>query len=709
MSIKKDILWRVAAVYIFTAILGLIILGKAAYIQFAEGEKWKSRAQNITLKDITIKSNRGNIYAEDMRLLASSIPYYEIRMDLITPSLTDDIFYSKIDSLALSLSRLFNDRSQAQYKRQLVKARKDGERYYLVKKNVNYLEMKEVREFPIFRRGQYKGGLIVRQYNKRFQPHINLASRTIGYTTLSERGNIVGIEGAYDHYLKGINGITLMQRATGGVWVPLNDGTTIDPKDGKDIVTTIDVNYQDVAESALLKQLLKHEAHHGTAVLMEVSTGDIKAIANLERDNKGNYREIYNYAIGESIEPGSTFKLASLLVALEDGVVDLDDTIDTEDGKIRFFDKVIEDTEPEGYGKITVKRVFEVSSNVGVAKIVSDNYRGRENRFIDRLYAMHLNERLGIEIKGEGKPEIKYPDDNLWSGISLPMMAHGYEVRLTPLQILAFYNAIANGGKLVKPRFVKEVSYHGQTIEEFDVEVINPSIVSQSTLVKARKMLEGVVESGTASNLKTSNYKIAGKTGTAQIANEKFGYRTNSKVSYSASFVGYFPADDPKYSCIVVINGPSKSVYYGNLVAGPVFKTIADKVYATNLSLNKTLVKVEEQPVIDAPYTKIGDKNELNKVLAHLNIPVKASDEVDKHSYVITSKHDKHIAYKPYRLNRSLVPNVKEMGLKDAVYLLEEMGFDVQVRGRGKVVSQSLQAGTRFQKGQRIVLEMSFL
>jgi len=707
MSIKKDILWRVAVVYIAVFVLGLIILARAVYLQFGEGSKWREKAQKLTLKDITIESNRGDIYAQDMRLLASSIPYYEIRMDLKTPSLTNKVFYSNIDSLCIGLSRLFGDKSKDNYKSQLIAARKRGERYYLIRRKVNYNELKVLKQLPIFRRGRYKGGFIYLQENVRFQPHVNLASRTIGYTTKSQTGNVVGIEGAYDHELCGVNGVRLMQRLSGGVWMPVSDDNQIEPRDGKDVVTTLDVNLQDVAENALLKQLKKHEAHHGSAVLMEVQTGDIKAIANLERDSKGNYHESYNYAVGESTEPGSTFKLPSLMVALEDGYIDLDDTIDTGNGSVTFYDKTIYDSEHGGFGKISVQRVFEVSSNVGVSKIITKYYTGHESHFIDRLYAMNLNDKLGLRIKGEGRPDIKYPTDKLWSGISLPMMSHGYEVRLTPLQLLTFYNAVANDGKEVKPRFVKELLYHGEVVKEFPVQVINPSICSMSTIRKAQKMLEGVVERGTARNLRNENYKIAGKTGTAQIANEKYGYHSDSRISYQASFVGYFPADHPKYSCIVVINSPSNDVYYGNLVAGPVFKEIADKVYATSLDIHPRLVEQDDTANIDAPYTKIGYKPELNYCLNQLGIPYN-DKETRKSRWVVTSQHGSYINYLDYSYKRNLVPNVKEMGAKDAVYLLENLGLEVIIKGRGKVASQSILPGTRVVPGSKIILEMSF-
>ena len=585
MSLKKDILWRAGIVYLGILIFGFWIIGKIIYLQTVEKTKWLEKSRNSTLKYFIIPANRGNILAEDGRLLATSIPLYEVRMDLNTGSLTDNVFYSKVDSLALCLSNLFKDKTRGKYKHELVSARKKLKRYHLIKKEVNYIQLKELKSFPIFRRGRYKGGLIYLQENRRIRPHNKLAARFIGYTTKSNRGNIVGIEGAYDQQLSGIEGNKLKQKISDNVWIPVSNKNEIEPKDGMDVVTTINIDYQDVAEKALLKQLNKQDAHHGTVVLMEVKTGEIKVIVNLGKDKNSVYRELLNYAVGESSEPGSTFKLPALMAALEDGYINLNDTIDTGNGIFKYYDKTIKDHSyfQGGHGKLTLQRVFELSSNVGVAKVITEAYKDRPHHFVDRLYSMNLNEKLGVEIKGEGRPLIKYPGDKLWSGISLAMMSHGYEVRLTPLQTLTFYNAVANNGKMVKPKFVNELQYHGKTIKTYETEILNPSICSRSTLKKAKKILKGVVESGTARNLNNPYFNIAGKTGTNQIYNKKYGYKSDSIVSYQASFVGYFPADNPEYSCIVVVNSPSKNVYYGHQVAGPVFLEIAKRIYASNI------------------------------------------------------------------------------------------------------------------------------
>ncbi len=702
MSIKTEILWRVALVYLVFALFAIFIVGKIVYLQYIDDNKWKEKAENTRIQNFHIPPHRGDIYSADMRLLASSVPYYEIRMDLKTPALNNYAFNKHIDSLALCLSNLFRDRSTNDYKERLKKARIQGNRYYLVKSKVNYLQLKELQTFPIFRLGRYKGGLIVNQENVRQKPHRNLAARTIGYTTKSNSGNKVGIEGAFEEYLKGVEGVKRMQKLSGNVWMPINEAGEIEPKDGSSIVTTIDVDLQDVAEKALLKQLIKHKAHAGTAVLMEVSTGEIKAIVNLT-DTFGAYREYYNYAVGQSSEPGSTFKLPALLAAIEDGV-DLDDTVNTGNGIFKYYDHTILDDNylSGGHGILTVKEVFELSSNVGMAKIITKTYKKQPHRFIDRLYGMSLNQSLQLEIKGEGNPVIRYPGDRLWSGVTLAAMSYGYEVKQTPLQILAFYNSIANDGKMVKPRFAKEIRNHGKLERVFVTEVINPSVCSKSSLKKVRQILQGVVENGTATNLKNSHFKIAGKTGTTQIYKQKTGYK---EKSYQASFVGYFPADEPKYSCIVVIYSPKNYGYHGAYVAGPVFLEIANKVYATNLDIHKALNDKAKRN-FEIPYSKNGYQAEIVNVLKELDIKQICDNNAE---WVTTVKQEDYIELKPWDVRNNLVPDVISMGLKDALFLLENMGLKVEVIGRGSVRNQSIPPGARVRHGDRIILEMSFI
>ncbi len=706
MQFKKEILWRVAVVYIVFMLIGGAIIFRIFYLQVFEKSIWMDQANSYALKTMNIPADRGSIYASDGRLLACSVPYYEVRFDANCKNLSDRQFNRKVDSLSYCLSRLFRDKSASEYRRTLVQARRQGKHYHLVKSGVNYIQLKKLKTFPIFRLGKYKGGLIYMQENRRVRPHQGLAGRLIGYTSKDVNGNVVGIEGAYNDILGGTQGVRLMQRLSGDVWMPMNEWNEIEPKDGKDVVTTLDVNLQDVAQKALLEQLISQGAQYGTAILMEVQTGDIKAMVNLGKDAGGYYHEVQNYAIGESTEPGSTFKLPALIAALEDGVVELEDTIDTGDGTFRYYDKTIRDDYHEhgGYGKITVEEVFEKSSNVGMAKIITSAYKQNPEKFIDRLYSMRLNEKLGIDIKGEGTPLIRYPGDKLWSGISLAMISHGYEVQITPLQTLTFYNAIANNGKMVKPRFIKEVRYHGKLDKKYNSEVLKSSVCSRSTLKKVKRILEGVVESGTAKNLKNKQIAIAGKTGTNQIYNKKYGYKTDSEVSYQASFVGYFPADDPKYSCIVVVNSPSRNVYYGNMVAGPVFLEIAKKVYATSIDMHPYISKIDDT-VPDLPYTKTGNREDLKYAARKLDIPLENPHIQSK--WVSTEKKGDAVVLNKRSVIEGLVPNVVSMGAKDAVYLLENAGLKVRLLGRGSVRRQSIQPGTRIIKGQQIVLEMT--
>lgn len=699
MALRDEIVWRSGIIYFIIILTAVAILARVVIIQFVEGKKWTELGEEFIYKTDVVPANRGDILADDGRILASSVPYYTVYMDTRSTGMQQSTWSQGINALSDGLNKLIGLKSAAEWKRDLSAARNRGDRYYLIKRRVSHSKLMELKKLPVFKLGKYKGGLITEPENRRILPHLRLASRTIGYLTMGASGNVVGLEGAYDSDLTGVSGTMLKQRLTGGAWMPVNDENSIEPKDGNDIITTINIDLQDVAETALHKQLSIHNAHHGVVVLMEVQTGDIKAIANLELGDDEQYHESYNYAIGESTEPGSTFKLAAFITALEDGVIELEDSIDTGEGWVKYYDKVIRDSNREGYGKITAKEVFEKSSNVGTAMIIYDNYKDRPGDFVDRLYRMGLNEKLGLDIKGEGSPLIRYPGDKFWSGISLPMMSHGYEVQMTPLQILAFYNAVANDGRMMKPRLVKEIRYHGQTVRKTNPQVLYSSICSKATIEKVKLLLEGVVENGTATNLSNVNYKIAGKTGTAQIANEKYGYKHGGNVSYQASFVGYFPADKPVYSCVVVVNAPSNSVYYGNLVAGPVFKEIADKVYATKFYM--PTISGQEQSSV--PKVKTGYSEDARFVLAELGISPTYNAE---DTWVKAYSQSDTLALREHVMIENLVPDVSGMGLRDALYILENKGLNVAVEGRGKVRRQSLRPGTRIIYGSSIRIEL---
>lgn len=684
---KKDILWRIYLLYFGVCLVGLAIIGKIAQLQFIEGEYWKQKAEERTTEFKTIEAARGNIYADDgATLLATDLPFYEVHMDVNADPITNKIFNTNVDSLALCLSQLFKDKTPKEYKRQLVSARKEGSRYHLIRRNVTYTELKELKSFPIFRLGRYKGGLIVMQINKRKMPFQMLAQRTIGYKMNEVKP--VGLEGAYDNQLQGVNGKRLMQKLAGNIWVPVNDENEVEPQDGKDLITTIDINIQDVAEHALYEQLKAQEADHGCVVLMEVKTGEIKAIANLTKNKNGEYIETYNYAIGESAEPGSTFKLASLMAAMEDGLIDLNDKVDLENGATTFYNRTMRDSHQPSEQIVSVQRVFEISSNVGVSKLINNAYAKNPQKYIDRLYQFHLNDTLSLEIAGESRPFIKSTKNKNWSGVSLPWMSIGYEVRVTPLQILTFYNAVANDGKMVKPKFVNEVRYRGQTLEKYTPTIIEEQICSKETIVKARKMMEGVVENGTAQNLKNPHYKIAGKTGTVQkVVDGRY-----SKQAYGASFVGYFPADNPVYSCIVVISNPQKEIYYGGLVSAPVFRAISDRVYAANLDIHHE-PELEKMP--DLQFVHNGNPTDLKQIFTRLELK-DYENILETSNYIVA----------PVKEEENMVPNVQGMGLRDAIFILENKGLVVKFQGRGVIKQQSLEPGTKVAKGSEIILEL---
>lgn len=700
MDERKQIIQRTYLVYFTMVIFGLSILMRAIYIQTIEGEHWREQAKNATLRYENIDAIRGDICADDGRLLATSVPIYEIRMDLSPEVISEGVYRQGIDSLALRLSQLFGDRSKAQYLSALNRARNNKERYFLVKRNVTYNQLQVLREFPIFRLGKYRGGRIENEHARREMPYRTMAARTIGYEA---EGVYVGLEGAYRKELEGIQGQRLMQRSSGGNWVPINDDNEIQPENGRDLITTINITMQDMVENALLKQLNRFEAEFGTAVLMEVSTGKIKAISNLTRQANGSYRETYNYAVGESAEPGSTFKLASMIALLEDGKVKPDAIVHTGDGAIRYADRIMRDVKDGGFGSITAKHAFEVSSNVGISQLVYQAYKDRPQQFIDRIKALRLDQPLGLEISGEGKPWINDPKSPSWSGVTLPWMSIGYEVSQTPLQTLSLYNAVANQGRMMKPMFVEEIRQTGKMVKSFHPEIINRSIASQPTLDLIREMLVGVVENGTAKNIYTTLYSIAGKTGTAQVANTSQGYRnTDGKTSYRSSFVGFFPADQPAYSMIVVIHNPKGWIYTGSQVAAPVFKEVSDKIFAT--LLNYPQPQNNENLLASLPSFRNANTEDVRTIYSAFDC--KMIDNIHSDWASAVASNDT-VSFWEKNMIENLVPDAVGMGLKDALYVLENAGLRVRFTGRGVVRRQSLHAGVRVTPGSQIYIELN--
>jgi len=698
-TIKDTIFIRSFLILASIALLGLLILFQILNVQVFQHDKWASESKKTAFKIDGIKAVRGNICASNGELLVTSIPIFDIHMDVANKNVSDKFFNDSVSSLAHQLAKHFTKHNYSYYLKRLKTARRNHNGYLLLASGITFDQLSKVKKFPILNRGKYKGGLLIDTNTKRVRPFGDLAARTLGYTNDNTKNN-VGIEGAYDNYLKGFNGKRVLQKTAHGAWIPASFSNQVEPKNGLDVISTIDVNIQDVAQTSLREQLIKHAADHGCAIVMEVHTGEIKAIANIGKGTNGKYGEIYNYAIGEVSEPGSTFKLVSYLAALKDGKLpSLTDTIDTGKGKKRYYNQNMTDSHRGGYGKLTVQEVFEKSSNIGVSTIITEAYKDPKD-FISTIETFDIDKKLNIDIKGEGTPFINSPDKKNWSNISLPWLSIGYESLLSPLQILTFYNAIANDGKMVKPLFVKEIKNSDEVIKSFKTQVIVPSIASKKTIKIAQKLLEGVVENGTARNLKNTIYKIAGKTGTAQIAQNSGRY---NKTDYKASFAGYFPAEDPQYSIIVTINKPTKGSYYGNRVSGSVFKDIADKIYATHINIQK--YEIENTISSHPPLINVARRNDLEEIYNELGYHI---DENSSNAKWVTSTqiHDT-IKLNTKNFPENLTPNVKGMSAKDALYLLEKVGYKVFIYGRGKVRRQSIIPGTRITKGRLIELHLS--
>ena len=693
MSSRESIV-RVYMIYMFIVVFALLILVKIVSIQFLNGGELVEQAEKQTYRLKTVKAPRGNIFADNDQKtsLALSVPRYEIHMDLMT--VKESVFNENASFLADSLAGVFSNKSKEEWLETLKAQRVKRNRYFLIKKSIRNDQLARIKKFPIFNLGKYAGGLIVLKDNKRVKPYGVLAARTIGYT--KEKDSIyVGLEGAFNDALKGQDGEMLMERIRGNEWKPIESEFSREPIPGCDVYSSIDVNIQDVAEDALLKQLKNQKALRGCVVLMEVKTGFIKAIANLTQSkDELKYYESLNHAVGLASEPGSTFKLASLMVAIDDGKIKITDSVNMS-GSYRYYKKYVLDDGNKVYGKNTIQCAFEKSSNI-ISQIIDNNYKEDPQKFIDGIKRIGLHKKLGLPIVGEGKPLIKDADHPMFSGISLPWMSIGYEVEITPLQTLAFYNAVANDGVMVKPQFVKQIRFGNEVKQSFESEVINPKICKASTLKDVRQMLKGVVERGTAKNIKARGFDIAGKTGTSKIAKGSKGYGTK----YQASFCGYFPADDPMYSCIVVIQGPTNNIY-GSVVSGTVFKEIADKVYALGNMENKEM-KMED---LYYPFSKHGVKEDFVLASSKMKIPIKK--EVGVGRWVHTTATEEGVKVKNRRVVNDKIPNVIGMGLNDALYLLEDQGLQVKVNGSGFVRNQSINPGETIIRGQLITIDLS--
>ncbi|MCL2413652.1 MAG: transpeptidase family protein [Bacteroidales bacterium] len=675
--------WRVNLVYIGFLLVAFAIVLRIAFLIFIEGDRILEAPQARTTRTVEVEAMRGNIYSTDGNILVMTEPIFTVRMDLHHSVVPQDTFNFHVQALADSLARMFPQRSSGEWRRSLVEARNRdlginpnterhrgrGMRNFLIARNIQYNDLMRIQTFPILNRGRHRGGLVVEESSHRRHLHGQLARRTIG--NIREDGGGVGLEFAFDDVLRGHSGKRFERQLARDVWIPIFNNQQ-EPQGGMDIVTTIDMRLQEVAHSALSRALRNSNATHGTAILMEVSTGKIRAISNLQRSERtGNFYETENFAINESVEPGSTFKLASLIAILEEGRLDTNDLVPT--GRMRVGDRTMRDVRPEGHGEVTLKRAFELSSNVGIAWAARQTFSGRnERRFFDHFQRMRLHRPLGLEIPGERNPVVRTLDekrrDNIfWAG-SLEWVSMGYEVQMTPLQQLALYNAVANNGRMMRPMFVEEIRRSGRVVRRFEPTVLESRIASDRTLGKVRASLEGVVQNGTARSLSRSPYRIAGKTGTVQIRD----LQTGAVTGHRASFIGYFPADNPKFSCLVIISNPSGVRFHGGEIAAPVFQAIADRVYATHMNLATELLEREDFE------------------------PLQLASNAER-LYEI-----KELA----RLSRTL-PSVRGMTAQDAVFLLESLGYRVTLNGRGIVREQSILAGTRIVSGQQITLRLS--
>ena len=707
--IQKKIMLRYSFIILIMVLVGIAIVFKAGVIMFAERQYWKDVADRFVKENVTVRPNRGNIISSDGQLMASSLPEYKIYMDFKAGGIHKDTLLIKyLDSICDGLHQIFPDKSKAEFKSHILKGRKKGSRNYLLyPKRISYIQYKEAKNLPVFNMSKYRGGFHEQAFNQRKKPFGSLAMRTLGdmYSDVA-LGAKNGLELQYDSILKGKEGITHRQKVM-NQYLNIVD---IPPVDGCDIITTIDVGMQDIAEKALVDKLKEINGNVGVAILMEVATGDIKAIVNMTKCNDGVYREIRNNAVSDMMEPGSTFKTASIMVALEDGYITPDQEVDTKNGVYTMYGRQMKDHNWHrgGYGVIDITKVLMVSSNIGVSRVIDENYHNQPEKYVEGLYKLGIATPLNLDIPGAAKkPNIRKPTKENWYKTALPWMSIGYETQVPPMNTLAFYNAIANNGKMVKPRFVKSIVKDGELVEDIPVEVLNPAIASPKTIEQIQTILEKVVSQGLGKPAGSKQFHVSGKTGTAQVSKGTGGYKTGT-TQYLVSFYGYFPSEAPKYSCIVAIQ-KSGLPASGGMMAGSVFSKIAERVFAKHLA--KDLKEAKDSTAILTPDVKHGDLVATSYVLDKIDIKTKG-ESIDKKASKpvwgnITHEPNTSISLTSKEINEKRVPNVVGMGAKDAVYLLESLGLRVQISGMGKVKSQSILAGNTLQKGKTIQLRLN--
>jgi cell division protein FtsI (penicillin-binding protein 3) len=698
MEVKKDILWRVYLSFLGLAAFGVLIMGRAFYTQRFEGNYWRSMGDSMHTKILDLDAERGTIYSEDGSMLSTSLPQFDIYIDFGAEGLRQkkgERFFKHVDSLAINLAALFADKTAAAYKKELRQGYKKKDRYYLLRKKVSFEEYKQLREFPLVRLGRNKSGFIAEVKTKRLNPFGELGFRTIGL--YRENSKLVGLERSFDSVLRGTKGKKLVRFVAGGVMMPV-DGYEVEPENGNDVYTTLDVNIQDIAERALMRRMMENEALEGTCIVMEVATGKVKAIANLSLGKDGLYFENDNFALRTS-EPGSTIKLVTLFSALEDKHVTINDQIAIHGGRWNINGRTIVD-DHHGPEVTTIKNAFAQSSNVAMSKLAYQYYINDPKKYYRHLKSLHLTAKTGVELNEEFKPLVKNPNTaKYWHPQTLASWGFGYEIMLSPLQLLMVYNAVANNGKMMKPYLVNEIRSYGTVIQQKEPVVLNEKIGSDATIRQLQECLATVCTAGTGKAVFAGTpYTVAGKTGTAKVNDGRFKY---SDGVYQSAFAGYFPAEAPKYSIIVTVkNKPHAAVYYGGAVAAPVFREIADHLY--KYSIEQQPYKL---PVVDSMlYTFSGMKKEVQALSSHLGFVY--NDQLAGNWRMNVLKNNQ-VQSQIINTGGAAVPNVKGMGLKDALYVMESAGMKVKVTGRGRVNEQMPAAGATLNKGQQVILYLN--
>ena len=694
MKTSKDIRFRVYITFLAMCLFGMMIMYKGLVIQFKEGNELRAQADSMHTKIEVIQPERGNIFSEDGSLLSSSIPEFDLHVDFT--AIKKDTFNKYIESLSVNIAAILKDKNAVDYKEILSNEFKNKNKYFLLKKKASYAQYLELKKVEPFKKGMNKGGFISEAKTKRINPFGLLANRIVGLWRKNAQN--VGIEREFNNDLSGMQGQRVVRKIAGGTWMPI-DGSEIDPENGRDVITTLDVNIQDVAENALKNQLEKEEATFGTCIVMEVKTGKIKAMANLGRQNDGSYYEDFNYAL-KRIEPGSTFKLVSLISLMRDKLIKTSDMVNCQGGKTQIGPYTISDSHA-GLGVLTIKDAFAHSSNVAFAKLIHQNYKDKIGSYWSNLHALGLDQKTGLGMSGETKPS--YIKDSVTKGrFALAFMGMGYQVMITPLHTCMVYNAIANHGKLMKPYLVNSVQEYGKDVVKYEPVVMNAEVLDSVSIESLKETMNEVVESGTGGALKNKYYTICGKTGTAQVADK--GLKYSDRV-YHGSFVGFFPKEDPQYTiCVVLRTKKGSSNYYGGQIALPVFKEVANRLFAINMHNVNSIA--QQQKVNEVLAVKSIKGSEYDVLAQKLKILKKAVNTPNWIQHIQTDSMG-NFTYSNFVNYKNAVPDVNGMGLKDAIYLLEKTGLKVVPVGKGKVVTQSILPGSKFNKGQKITIQLS--